>query len=300
MIRKLSAHARGNAVAYAALFVALGGTAFAAASALPANSVGTPQLKNGAVTGPKVAANTLTGAKIKESTLGVVPNAAHLGGRGPSAYQRRIATGCSSGEAMRAVDSTGAPTCQAFGQGTITQVSPGSGLSGGASSGNATLSANPSVVQFRVGGSCGGGKGIGSIDPMGSVTCSSPLSPMMGGSAASDVTTSEYLAPVGVSAPTASLAIAQVVSPAVAMTASNLQVRLGTAPGMGSGWIIKIFVNGSAVATPNCKVLDLNTTCTDTLTTGMIPSGALLAVGILVDNGMPNPTTVSFGWTAGT
>ncbi len=37
-----------------ALFVALGGTSYAAITALPANSVGTPQLKNGAVTPAKL------------------------------------------------------------------------------------------------------------------------------------------------------------------------------------------------------------------------------------------------------
>ncbi len=52
---------------------------------MPANSVGTTQLKksavttskikNGAVTGTKVANGTLTGAKIKLSTLGTVPSA---------------------------------------------------------------------------------------------------------------------------------------------------------------------------------------------------------------------------------
>jgi hypothetical protein len=56
MFRKLMRHARGNAVAYVALFVALGGSAVAAT--LKANSVGTKQLKNRAVTGQKVAKNT--------------------------------------------------------------------------------------------------------------------------------------------------------------------------------------------------------------------------------------------------
>jgi hypothetical protein len=42
-------HIRANAVAYLALFVALGGTSYAAAN-LPANSVGTRQLRNHSVT----------------------------------------------------------------------------------------------------------------------------------------------------------------------------------------------------------------------------------------------------------
>src|SRR5579884_4108473 len=49
----LTRHLRSNLVAYLALFVALGGTGYAAAN-LPANSVGSRQLKNGAVTAKKL------------------------------------------------------------------------------------------------------------------------------------------------------------------------------------------------------------------------------------------------------
>ena len=42
-----------------ALFVALGGTSYAAITVLPKNSVGTRQIKNGAVTGPKLSAAVL-------------------------------------------------------------------------------------------------------------------------------------------------------------------------------------------------------------------------------------------------
>ena len=62
-------------VACIALAVALGGTSYAAIR-LPANSVGTQQLKRGAITGVKVKANTLTGTQINESRLGTVPTAA--------------------------------------------------------------------------------------------------------------------------------------------------------------------------------------------------------------------------------
>ncbi|MGH2941543.1 MAG: hypothetical protein ACRDLN_02025 [Solirubrobacteraceae bacterium] len=53
MTRKLAAHIKGNAVAYLALFVALGGTSYAAIR-LPANSVGTKQLRASSVTSAKV------------------------------------------------------------------------------------------------------------------------------------------------------------------------------------------------------------------------------------------------------
>jgi hypothetical protein len=58
-------------VACLALIVALGGTSYAAIR-LPANSVGTKQLKRGAVTGIKVRSNALTGTQINEATLAKV------------------------------------------------------------------------------------------------------------------------------------------------------------------------------------------------------------------------------------
>lgn len=80
---KLPRH--NTVIAYLALFVALGGSAYAATQ-LPKNSVGPkqlkanavtgPKIKNGAVTGSKIGANSVTGANVDESTLGRVPSAA--------------------------------------------------------------------------------------------------------------------------------------------------------------------------------------------------------------------------------
>ena len=87
---------RGNMLALIALFIALGGTTYAA-TALPKNSVGpkqlkknavtAPKIKAGSVTGAKIGANAITGANIKddsltgadilESSLGKVPSAAN-------------------------------------------------------------------------------------------------------------------------------------------------------------------------------------------------------------------------------
>lgn len=54
-------HVRSNAVAYLALFVALGGTGYAATH-LPANSVGNRQIKNGSVTPVKIDRHLITGS----------------------------------------------------------------------------------------------------------------------------------------------------------------------------------------------------------------------------------------------
>src|SRR4051812_49405708 len=77
MTRSLGRFLRHNTIALLALFIALGGTTFAAANALPRNSVGTKQLKKNAVTGVKIKNNNVTGADVNEATLGTVPNAGH-------------------------------------------------------------------------------------------------------------------------------------------------------------------------------------------------------------------------------
>jgi hypothetical protein len=57
---KLLGHLKNNAVAYVALFVALGGTSYAAIK-LPAGSVGNRQLKNHAVTPIKLDTGSIAG-----------------------------------------------------------------------------------------------------------------------------------------------------------------------------------------------------------------------------------------------
>ena len=57
-----------NVIATLALFLALGGTSYAV-TALPKNSVGTPQLKKNAVTGEKVKAGSLDSSDFKTGTL---------------------------------------------------------------------------------------------------------------------------------------------------------------------------------------------------------------------------------------
>ena len=68
MLKTLS-FIRHNAIALTALFVALGGTSYAALS-LPANSVGTAQIRNGAITTKKIANGSITQIKLDSRSLG--------------------------------------------------------------------------------------------------------------------------------------------------------------------------------------------------------------------------------------
>jgi hypothetical protein len=63
MTNRVVEHIRSNVVAYIALFVALGGTSYAAIK-LPANSVGTRQIKNHAITPIKLDPSK-TGAVVR-------------------------------------------------------------------------------------------------------------------------------------------------------------------------------------------------------------------------------------------
>lgn len=60
MIHRILSHLRGQWIGVIALFIALGGTSYAAVS-IPRNSVGTKQLRNGAVTPKKLSAKSFGG-----------------------------------------------------------------------------------------------------------------------------------------------------------------------------------------------------------------------------------------------
>jgi hypothetical protein len=60
-MRPVLNHLRQNAIAYLALFVALGGTSYAAIN-LPAGSIGSKQLRNGSITPVKFNGNYINGS----------------------------------------------------------------------------------------------------------------------------------------------------------------------------------------------------------------------------------------------
>jgi hypothetical protein len=73
----LSKLSYANVTATVAIFLAMGGAGAMAATHLGRNTVGTAQLKAGAVTGAKVKDASLTGTDVDAASLGKVPAAAH-------------------------------------------------------------------------------------------------------------------------------------------------------------------------------------------------------------------------------
>lgn len=90
-----------------------------------------------------------------------------------SVLQARVSGSCPSGEAMTAVAADGSVGCAAYGNGDVTSVSVGSGLTGGGTAGDLSLAADTSVLQARVSDACPSGEAVRSIAADGSVTCES-------------------------------------------------------------------------------------------------------------------------------
>jgi hypothetical protein len=88
---RLIGHIRANVIAYSALFVALGGTSYAAIS-IPKNSVGTPQLRGAAVTANKLAKGSITPPKLSGSIPGYVAFWARIAQNGQVVASSRPAT----------------------------------------------------------------------------------------------------------------------------------------------------------------------------------------------------------------
>jgi hypothetical protein len=107
-VKKISKHLTvANVVAFAALFIALGGASYAAFK-VPKNSVGSRQLKVGAVTSSKIKKGAIGAAQIDIGALGTVPNAAHANAADSATKATDAATAAKATEAAVAAKATSA------------------------------------------------------------------------------------------------------------------------------------------------------------------------------------------------
>jgi hypothetical protein len=86
-MRKIGTHLRGHFVAYLALFFALGGTSFAAVNALPKNSVGSPQIKNGSIQKIDISKRTVSALRGLRGARGLTGATGSTGATGATGAQ---------------------------------------------------------------------------------------------------------------------------------------------------------------------------------------------------------------------
>jgi len=116
--------------------------------------IGSAQIASGAVTGAEIGDGTVGAADIDQS-----------------AVQRRISGSCSTGDWVRGVNADGSVVCQSDPGGDITEVIAGTGLTGGATSGSASLSVDTTSLQARITGTCAPGVKLAGINADGSLAC---------------------------------------------------------------------------------------------------------------------------------
>ena len=116
-----------------------------------------------AVDTAQIAPQAVTGNEIADGSVGA-------GDIDPAQVQRRITGTCDPGDFVTDVQADGTVVCVGE-TGDIGGVTAGSGLTGGANSGEAVLAADFSAVQARLTEACGSGEALASIDANGDPVC---------------------------------------------------------------------------------------------------------------------------------
>lgn len=147
MFRSIRTHLNpASLIATVALFAALGGVSYAAATIdgkdIVNGTVTGKKLKSGTITGSKVKADSIGGPKIKESTLGVVPSATKATSADSATNAQNATTAQSAVDAQNAVNSQNAANAAAVGP---------NGVGTAALQANAVTASKLSGVAVRLG-----------------------------------------------------------------------------------------------------------------------------------------------------
>lgn len=276
--KKLRRPSYAEVVATLALFIALGGVSYAAIQ-IPKNSVGTKQLKKNAVTSKKVKNRSLLAADFKQGQLPRGATGA-AGVMGPAGL-------------MGPTGVTGAVgTAGATGSRGVTGADGTDGTDGLPGATGAEGAQGPTGAD----GQPGLDGTTGPTGVMGATGNDGVSSAAVMNGHSSLISFTQYFATSGVSSASNLKTGVTTISPAVPVTARNLAVRLGVAPGLGN--IRAIFLTDDGALVLGCIVSNLSTTCTDTSTSALIaPESELVMFSSI--GGSPAASDVDFAFTIG-
>jgi hypothetical protein len=263
----VSAYLRNNLLGLVAIFFALSGGAYAVTTTSE-KQVFNQDLANSSVDSRVIADGGVAGIDIHSAAVG--PKKLKLD-KLVKYLQTRVASQCADGQSVQGILADGSVICanDDVNAGTITGVTPQSGLTGGGSSGNVTLGIDPSIVQSRVTGTCAGNNAVQAVGQNGAVTCQptgtgtvtsvgsgfgltgGPIT--NSGSLAADPTVLQRR--VGGDCTTAGSNAIQSVNQDGTVACGNLQARL-TASCAGTHAIQDVAADGSVTCSPSLAAAD--------------------------------------------